>query len=528
MINYLKYTAIALIAFASLSVTGCKTLQTSSSLNTLSSEKKEGAEMAEAAILARDLANQKRAEIKPLNEIEISVDLNEVSANTDPVWAFIQEQKIETSRPLALAELIDIALSNNPSSRQAWENIHLAKANKKQAESSLYPQITASAALSKERIIATNKEYNVNSLGYGPNINLTYLILDFGGRSAAIEQTSQLLFSASFEFNQSIQDLLLDVERSYYDLHSANSALEAAEDDAKNAKADFEAAERRFEVGLASKLEVLQAKSNYDDSLYTLEAAKGDVKSAKAALAKTIGVSADTPFEIAEPAKDIPTNIGEEEISRLIVEALDKKPEVSSMRANLRAKKAALKAADSDLWPKLNGSGATGMLWHNFPADQKTNEQEYGYSAKLSLDWDIFDGFYNINKKRAAEAELEAERQKLIQAEIEVSADVWTKYYAFNTATRKLVFSETFLDTAKTSYDLATEGYNAGLKSMLDLLQAQSKLSEARSKLIQSKKDLFIALAELAHATGSLHSNADTENNSRIKNYMEIGEKNGQ
>jgi outer membrane protein TolC len=40
--------------------------------------------------------------------------------------------------------------------------------------------------------------------------------------------------------------------------------------------------------------------------------------------------------------------------------------------------------------------------------------------------------------------------------------------------------------------------------SILDLLQAQNKFSDASSKLIQSKQDVFVAFAELAHATGSI------------------------
>ena len=51
---------------------------------------------------------------------------------------------------------------------------------------------------------------------------------------------------------------------------------------------------------------------------------------------------------------------------------------------------------------------------------------------------------------------------------------------------------------------MASEGYKAGLKNILDLLQAQSQLSEARRKLIVSKKDFFVALIELEHAIGAL------------------------
>jgi len=69
------------------------------------------------------------------------------------------------------------------------------------------------------------------------------------------------------------------------------------------------------------------------------------------------------------------------------------------------------------------------------------------------------------------------------------------------------------MDTSKSAYDLALESYKAGLKSILDLLDAESKLSDARSKLIQSKKDVFVALANLAHATGSTGAKMETKIN---------------
>jgi len=104
----------------------------------------------------------------------------------------------------------------------------------------------------------------------------------------------------------------------------------------------------------------------------------------------------------------------------------------------------------------------------------------------------------------AAEANAAQARESLASAEISASADVWTKYYAFNTAVGKYKFATAFFETSQESYNLALESYNAGLKSILDLLQSQSSLSSARSQLISAKKDLFTTLADLAHATGTL------------------------
>ncbi len=186
-----------------------------------------------------------------------------ISRSPDDVWGSILEQKIDPSKPLALVELVDIALHNNPSTRQAWDTARAAEAKKKQAESALYPQVTASASLEKERVIATQGKYKINSFGYGPSVDITYLILDFGGRAATIDAAYEAMIAANFQFNQAFQDLLLAVETSYYELHSSYSSLETAEADLENAKTSFVAARQRYEVGLVAKLDVLQAKSNF-------------------------------------------------------------------------------------------------------------------------------------------------------------------------------------------------------------------------------------------------------------------------
>ena len=126
-----------------------------------------------------------------------------------------------------------------------------------------------------------------------------------------------------------------------------------------------------------------------------------------------------------------------------------------------------------------------------------------------SFDWDIFDGFANLNKVRQAEEDYEEQRASLIEAEVAASAEVWTKYFDYKTALKKFEYSEAFLGTAQTSYDLALESYKTGIKSILDLLDAESRLSEARSNVIESRKDVFISLAELAHATGIIYTGGE-------------------
>jgi len=428
----------------------------------------------------------------------------DANLSEDGSQSFIRLKKPDLDKPLTLARLLDIALKNNPVTRQAWDESRAKHAILEQEQSQLYPKVTINADGIREKSITILESGNTNDLKYGPSGNAELLLFDFGGRDAEIAIAYNDMLSSGFQFNQSLQNLILDVEKKYYGLYSAFSGLEAAEADAINAKASFEAAELRFHVGLVSKLDQLQADASYENALYNLEEARYTLKVTKANLATALGYSADTEFDIVKPERRVPTDINKGDVSDMIDEALRLRPDVQAARAKLKAKAAAVKDASSALWPHINLGGTTGHNWYKYYNAKRPRNDDYSYTGYLSFEWDIFDGFYNINRKLEAEAEESAQRSRLIELELEASADVWSKYYNYDAALRKLKFSEAFLSSSKASYDLAFEGYGAGLKDILDLLQAQGALSEARAKFISSRKGLFVAVAELAHATGTL------------------------
>jgi len=422
----------------------------------------------------------------------------------DGSTSFIRSKKPDFAEPLTLALLLDIALKNNPTTRQAWEDSRAKQAILRQEQSQLFPKVTVGADGTREKSVATAQSGNINDLKYGPSGKAELLLFDFGGRDAEIETAYQDMISFGFQFNQSLQDLILDVKKNYYGLYSATSTLEAAESDVFDAKASFEAAAIRFQVGLVSKLDQLQAEASYDDSLYNLEEAKYNLNTARSDLSTTLGYSADTKIEIVNPGNDVPTDIDKQDVTEMIDEALLIKPDIQAARADLKSKEAAVQDAKSSLWPHVNLGGTMGQNWYKYYNEKKPRNDDYAYTGYLSLQWDVFDGFYNMNKKYEAQAEESAQRAKLIELELEASADVWAKFYNYTASVSKLKYSEAFLKSSKASYDLAFEGYGAGLKNILDLLQAQSTLSEARAKFLTSRKDLFVSVAELAHATGTL------------------------
>jgi outer membrane protein TolC len=81
---------------------------------------------------------------------------------------------------------------------------------------------------------------------------------------------------------------------------------------------------------------------------------------------------------------------------------------------------------------------------------------------------------------------------------------VWTSHQNVQTAAQRVRASRDLLASAEQSAQVAQGRYKEGVGSILDLLVAQSALSSARAQEVQARADWLLALASLAHDTGSL------------------------
>lgn len=422
----------------------------------------------------------------------------------DPTWTEIRQRGQGRFEDLAPAEMLKMALANSPDARLYWESARGAQSRRDQARSKYYPSISVQGSVQKQKVFADDPAQESDTWTYGPSAQLSWLLLDVGGRGSAFRQLEEMLVAANYKFNRIIQDITLNVEKAYFGFHSSGLAVEAAESAVSEARASLEAAEQKLASGIAARLDVLQAKTAYDKALYSLENAKGIEYEAKAALASALGLPADAEITVVPPPEEILEFLADGDIGDMIDSAVAGRADVAAARATLRASAEALRAAESELWPSLSASAEARKDWYRFESGPESSSDDYRYTAGLALKWNIFDGFYNRNAARAARAEMETAKATLSSLQLQAGAEVWKSFYAFQTALRKRVYSEAAHESANESYTTAMTGYENGLKSILDVFQAQSALSESRSALIEARKDAHIALSTLAHALGTI------------------------
>ena len=345
---------------------------------------------------------------------------------------------------------------------------------------------------------------------YGPALSVTYLLFDFGGRDSRVRKAVETLRMSNFLFNQAMQDLILEVEVAYYSLYTAQKAVEIGNANVRDAQKILYLTKRKYEIGLVPSVDVHKARARCEDELYALAQAEGSNQTSKANLSKVLGLPADIEFEITMPSDDVMIDMAKEGVAKLIEEGLANRSDISALRANISAKEAAVIAANSSLWPRISAEVSGSRNDYNYYSGTGLDDDNK-FAGFVGLTWDIFDGFYNWNVKRAAERDLELSKQQLIKTELKTSADIWSAYYDFKASGSKREHSRAFLNEAQITFGMVVKGYEAGLQNILDLLTAQRDLSDARLKKIRGKIDWFVSLAKLIHSAGGLSAQKDID-----------------
>ena len=405
-------------------------------------------------------------------------------------------QPADLGKPLDLADVVDVALCNNPQTRLGWANARYQAALAGIAQSAFLPSITADAGVSRIRNEATRggDAYTLRTAG----VDLSYVLFDFGVRSANLENARQLFAAAASTRDATVQSVFLAAMQAYFQKQAAEAALEAARLSEKASLESLNAAEARYRVGTATPADRLQARTAHSQATLNRIGAEGAVKTAQGTLANVLGADPTRALEVVPMPPAAPGTGFEADVARLIEEARRRRPDLAAAEAQFRAAQAGVAAAQASHLPSLSlGVGAGRTHSTGLPAYDNS-------SIGLTLTIPIFSGFSATYKVRAAEAQAEAQAARREQLRLQVALDVWSAHANLATATQSVKTAEELLESATQSERVAAGRYRAGVGSILDLLVAQAALASARQSRIQAGTNWYVSRAALAQSMGAL------------------------
>ncbi len=423
---------------------------------------------------------------------------------------------VDPAKAYTLDELIDIAESDNPRTRIAWEQAKQAAERVGIAKSVYYPQLAGTALFGNQKFI------NPFPMPYAPlgyimvdlpvadaGLTLEYTIFDFGRRRAELEAGKAGQLAAAGSFERTNQDVAYAVVLAYYRLITAQERLAAIRQILQTARTTQAAAEAQLANGRSTLPDVLNARAGTAKAEYDLEASLGDDAAARVALREVLGVEPSDAITVAAPSALPSPDAVSGSAAALVQAAAKNRPDLLAMADRLRGAQEELKAAHNAYRPTIAfaAHGSEQSIWPTVTKQYGSalaDTTQFVWDADLRIHWDFFAGGRRRNAvAESASREREA-ADELREKQDSITRQAWMAYLNFRTATRQEQASETLLNAATTSYDASLDAYGYGIKNLIDVVNAESQLAEARLTAVQARSAVLTSAANLGYTTGEM------------------------
>jgi len=431
-----------------------------------------------------------------------SVDSKAGPATPDRWWTLFGDP--------VLNQLVESALERNTDLRLAVARVEETDANLREAGAALLPEIDAGIAGTRNRVSARTAVSNPPPLVRN-DVRLTLATsfeLDFWGRLRRVREAARAQALASRYGREvvawSISSL---VAQGYFSVRALDAQIVAASDSLATRRQSLEVASTRVERGLASGLDLNQARASVADATVLLrdlerqrELAQHQVAVLSGRLDLVVAPLAADGFNLALPALPAPG---------LPSRLLERRPDLRQAEQSLIAANAQIGVAKAAYFPTLilnaNDGGESTALAGVLNNGARIWSVGVNAAAPL-LDFGRTTARVDAATARAAQAD--ALYRKAAETAFREVADALAM---LRQAALSLQELQIRADATRDSLRIANVRYQAGYSAFLDVLDAQRSANDAALALARGRLAQLSAGVDLLKALGGGWGGAPTE-----------------
>lgn len=401
-----------------------------------------------------------------------------------------------------LDSLITVACGNNYSVLAAMENIRKARAAWRSAQSNLMPQFDLGLGWQRAKTsgnIASTMYNEAWEEQFSAAVSMQWQADVFGAIYLRSKAQKQLFMATEEEYNAVMVSLIANVATTYFSLRQSLAQMQVLRWNAESQREVLNITIARYDSGLASKLDVSQARSVYQSTLAQIPTMQANIDGYRNTMAVLLGTF---PQELdgwlqegyALPSYTAPIGVG------IPAQLLLRRPDLRAAERQVEANAALLGATRRDWFPQLLVSGSFGFA----SGEMKSlfRSRSLTWEIAPTIKWNIFSGNDRVNATREARAALDASilsfNGKMLTAlqEVESAMSQYENSITQITALREAV------NQNRETLNLSLELYKQGLTPFQNVLDAQRSLLTYQNYLVQALGGSLIDLVQLYEALG--------------------------
>ena len=381
-----------------------------------------------------------------------------------------------------LQKIIETAFNHNRDLRLATLNVERARALYGIQRAELFPAVNAVGAGSKQRVpagLSTTGE-SMTMEQYSVNLGIASWEIDFFGRIRSLKDRALQEYLATEQARRSAQiALVAEVARAYLTLAADRGNLKLTRSTLEAQQADYNLIKRRYEVGLATQLDLRQAQTRVD-------AARRDVPRFTQLAAQdqnALNLLAGSPVPEDLLPVDLSSVTPPREISPgLSSEALLNRPDIVAAEHRLKGAYAFIGAARAAFFPRISLTTSVGTASSELSGLFKSGSGAWNFAPQIVLP--IFDArtWAALRVTKADRKIVLTQYEKAIQTAFREVADSLAVQGTIN---QQVSAQQSLVNAVAETYRLSNKRYTNGIDSYLGVLDAQRSLYAAQRVLIE-------------------------------------------
>lgn len=401
-----------------------------------------------------------------------------------------------------LDSLVEVGLLRNYDVVMATRRIEIARNAVGTARAAYYPSVNLGVGYNRERTSgrltgATGQAATTSYINGAVNMSWE---IDIFGRITSQVKSKRAAVQVSRAERAGIKvSLEAQIADAYVTLRVKQAQIQVAKEHSASQLKVLKIAEARFETGLASMLDVDQARTVYYNTVAMIPMLESSIHTSINAIAVLLAENPENLYEVLSKPAALPSYI-QMVASGVPADLLRRRPDVVQAEEQIGVYAAELGIAKKDYLPTLSINGSVGVAAHR-PGDL-FDGPAFTYSVAPTLSWTIFDGF-------ARRHNIASTRENMQMAIDNYNLTVMTAFQetdnALSTYFANVKYIKALDDLVSSSRDydrLSIDQYKNGLAAFINVANAQMSYLSYQNTLIEAQGQALTALIDLYKALG--------------------------
>lgn len=400
-----------------------------------------------------------------------------------------------------LKQALARAYMTNPQLRAARAALRAVNEQAAQAFSNWRPSVSISADAGRTASRAKNRGTGVGFRGdrrspAGASVNLSQNLFRGGRNFYQWRQAKYNIFAQRARLANVEQTILVNVVTAYMNVFRDRAVLRLNKNNEKVLARQLRATRDRFNVGEVTRTDVSQAQARLAQAKANTIQAFGNLQASRANYVNIVG---HLPTRLRSPRiRAILPKRGRTIVQR----ARRNNPLVVAALWDERSARAAVKIVRGELLPTVTINGQVQRRFDS--AGRESTSDSASITANITIP--LYQSGAVMSRMRAAKQTVFQRRSELRQAQRTAVENATRAWAALRTARSSVQAFVAGLRASRIALNGVRQEAAAGLRTVLDTLDAQQELLNAQVNLVRARRDLVVATYELMAAIGQMNA----------------------